>query len=52
MREGEGKGGEGYGGEKWGSGGGGRALNKDAETEVLFDERSRIKFMSTPHLDD
>ena len=31
---------------------GGRALNKDSESEALFDERSAIKFMSTPQVED
>ena len=26
--------------------------NKDAETEALFDDRSMIEFMSTPHLEE
>ena len=30
----------------------GRALNKDAKNEALFDESSTIEFMSTPHLKD
>ena len=31
---------------------GGQAINKDAKTETVFDERSTIEFMSTSQLED
>ena len=30
----------------------GQALNRDSETQAIFDERSSIEFMKTPQLND
>ena len=40
------------GGQCGGGGGGGGALNRDDKTQAFFDERSSIKFMYTPQLED
>ena len=40
----------GYGDGQWGGGGGG--VKHYAKSEAIFDERSTIKFMSAPQLED